>query len=158
MRHAEGEDREIGFHEPLRLKDGARAEQLLDVCPKRQQLAEELGVPDVNARGAGHEPALDLGVVEGVQEQLEPAAVRGAPQVQVRGIEIGEFGEFQGKKRTLIAAEFDGTDAHHLDVEVLGQDGIELGNATGPRVQMVSGYTVDQISVLCLVSLCRRPC
>ena len=125
------------------LQDGARAEQLLDVGPQRQQLPEQLRVPHVDARGAGHQPLLDLGVVEGVQEQLEPSVVGRAPLVQVRRIAIGELRELQREQRALVAAEFDGTDADHLDVEVLGQDGIELGNATGPGIQVISGYTVD---------------
>ena len=86
VRHAEGEHRQLGPLEALRVEDRARAEQLLDVRAQRLQLREELAVAAVDPRRRGDQPLLDLGAVERVQKQLELARPRTGPQVEIRRI------------------------------------------------------------------------
>ena len=113
-----------------------------------RELREELAVAAVDPGGRGHQPLLDLGAVEGVQEELELTGMRAGPEVQVGRVGRAELRQLERQQRPSMAAELHGPDADDRDVEMLGEDRVEFGDAARPRVQVIAGDTVDHSLVV----------
>jgi hypothetical protein len=92
-----------------------------------------------------------------MQEQLELSGMCRAPQVQIRRIGRRELVQLDREERAAVGAELNGTNANHRHVEVLGENGVEFGDATGPRVQVVPGDTVGHQWGRCPAGSARQP-
>ena len=143
VRHSESEHRDVGPLEPLGAQDRARAEHLLDIRASTTEVQVQLAVADADASGGRQQALFDWRAVKGVHEQLELPRMRLAPHVQIRCVRLGELRHLQRQERPPVAAEFDRTDADDRHLEMPRQNGVELGDAAGPRVQMVSADAID---------------
>jgi hypothetical protein len=82
-----------------------------------------------------------------MEKELELAAMGRAPHIEIRGVGFRELGQLHRQQRPAIAAKLDRSDADHGYIEIFRQNGVELGDATGPRIEVIASDAIDHALV-----------
>src|ERR1051325_617476 len=108
------------------------------------QLLEQLAITARNP-GCGCKHALfERRVVKGMEEQLEFAGVALDPRVECERVLRGKFVHFQRQQGPPVVGEFSRPDPDHRQAGPPGENGVELRDAAGPGIQVVTSNAVDQ--------------